>query len=163
MFAWHVLICDHHDRMVACVDPEEVTDPNEKFGLALYYPSAFTADTADCNAYDTEFLGNVFAFLSMHGTANLMKKAIIFYNAHLRAEHRIRMQHAGNKSAVLGLAKLGNNSDIKRQVTAALGRTAVRAMELCIDLHSSVDSHITDDEVHRKSLKPPPSPIHRQS
>jgi len=128
MFPWHILICDHYDRELTYVDPATAT-PNKKFGLSLYFQSAFTESTADSKAYDTEFLGKAFAFLSMHGTTNLMKKAITFYIAHLRAEHRIRMQYAGNRSAALGDAKLGNNQDIGKQLQSALGKTTMHAMD----------------------------------
>jgi len=148
VFAWHSLICSTTNRK-AFTDPKGLL-PGEKVGLGLYRPSAFTASTSDCKAYDTKFLGEAFAFLSTYATANIMKKAITFYNAHLRAEYRIRMMAAGNPSAANGDAKVGQNSDVKKYLNAALGKRASQAMERCDDLHSAVDTHITDVEIHRK-------------
>lgn len=149
VFAWHVLFCCINKRPFSYVDPDTAS-PNQKFGLGLYRPAAFSPNTADCKAYDTKFLGEAFAFLNTYATANIMKKAITFYNAHLRAEYRIRMRAANNPSEANGEAKVGQNSDVKKYLSSALGKRASLAMERCEDLHAAVDTHITDQEIHSK-------------
>jgi len=74
---------------------------------------------------------------------------ITFYNAHLREEYRIHMHAAGNPSEANGQAKVGKNSNVKKFLSALLGKRVSLAMEWCDDLHAAIDTHITDHEIHR--------------
>jgi len=153
MFAWHCYMAERDKRDVPYVEPLDADGKKkpqtELFGLSLYRPEAFTDTSYDEKAYDTLFLGRAFGVLAKYCTYAMLKKAVCFYNAHLKAEHYNRMLAAGHPSPRLSDPQVGRNQTVKQQTAAASELRATAAMSKCEDLFSAVDNYISDDEDRR--------------
>jgi len=152
MFVWHCYMSEWEGR-IAYIEPKDEhgreRPRTELFGLSLYRQEAFTAQTSDAKAYDTQFLGRTFSLLSNYCTYAMLKKAICFYNAHLKAEHKNRMLAAGHPVPVLSDPQIGCDESVKQQMSASGEKRSTHAMDNCEDLFSAVDNLITDDESRR--------------
>ena len=152
MFAWHCYMSEREGR-TPYVDYRnsdgEKKPQTELFGLSLYRPEAFTNSQHDEKAYDTLFLGRAFGVLAKYCTYQMLKKSVVFYNAHMKAEHYNRMLAAGHPSPRLSDPQVGKNQTVKQQMLACNEQRASRAMDNCEDLFTAVDSYISDDEDRR--------------